>query len=395
MKKTFILTIVYVFAITQVIGQGIEFGHSWEEAQKKAKEENKIIFVDAYASWCGPCKRLAKKIFPLEEVGSFFNAHFINLKLDMEKPNAKAFRSKHPVGAYPTLFFIAPDGKVVHKVRGAPRTSDALIAQARLAFNKFDPTQDLQKQYESGARDKAFYLKYVTALRKSGKSTAKLLNEYLKMYPDLSSEEDLKFVFEATESCDSKAFDLLVKNKKPIRSLVGETQFRARVAEACQNTVSKAIDFKVEDLLREAKSKMKQHNPLEYDRFSIDADMQYYSALKDSKNYLKAAKKYVKKYTKHNLHKQYLTAHKIFKTFPLDKKVISYANKLLAKAADIGGRPEYLVLQSKLLFSLDKKKEALSAAKKALALAGEYGEKTNTIQQLIGTIQGKLNDENK
>jgi uncharacterized protein YyaL (SSP411 family) len=51
----------------------------------KAKKENKLIFVDAYASWCGPCKLMVKNIFPLKTVGDYYNSHFINAKIDMEK----------------------------------------------------------------------------------------------------------------------------------------------------------------------------------------------------------------------------------------------------------------------------------------------------------------------
>lgn len=51
----------------------------------KAEKENKLVFFDAYAVWCGPCKLMVKNIFPLETVGDFYNANFINVKIDMEK----------------------------------------------------------------------------------------------------------------------------------------------------------------------------------------------------------------------------------------------------------------------------------------------------------------------
>ena len=66
-------------------GQGMEFFHGkWEDALKMAQEQNKLIFVDSYTTWCGPCKRMSAQVFPKPEIGAFFNANFINVKMNME-----------------------------------------------------------------------------------------------------------------------------------------------------------------------------------------------------------------------------------------------------------------------------------------------------------------------
>ncbi len=65
---------------------GIQFtDEAWAAIVKKAKAENKIIFLDAYASWCGPCKLLQKNVFTRSDVGELFNKNFINVKVDMER----------------------------------------------------------------------------------------------------------------------------------------------------------------------------------------------------------------------------------------------------------------------------------------------------------------------
>lgn len=108
--------------------EGIQFKKiSFEQALKEAKASNKLIFMDAYAEWCGPCKYMAAKVFTSEEVGKLFNDKFINLKIDMEKGEGPALAAKYQVRAYPTLFFIDGDGKVVKKVLGA-QPADKLIA---------------------------------------------------------------------------------------------------------------------------------------------------------------------------------------------------------------------------------------------------------------------------
>lgn len=99
---------------------GIQFFHgTWKEALKKASKENKLIFLDAYASWCGPCKIMARNTFTDEKVGDFFNANFINVKMDMEKnADGRRLSGKYKLTAYPTLYFVNGSENVVHQELG-------------------------------------------------------------------------------------------------------------------------------------------------------------------------------------------------------------------------------------------------------------------------------------
>lgn len=98
---------------------GIQFFQgTFEDAKQLAKKENKLIFMDAYASWCGPCKLMTRKTFTREEVGLFFNKNFINLKIDMEKGEGPQLARKFGVRAYPTLIFINSRAEEVAKTVG-------------------------------------------------------------------------------------------------------------------------------------------------------------------------------------------------------------------------------------------------------------------------------------
>jgi len=98
---------------------GITFHEgNWESALAKAKKENKLIFLDVSASWCGPCKRLKKNTFPDERVGNYFNENFISVEVDGEIGEGVNLVQQYRVEGYPSLFFINGDGEVITKTMG-------------------------------------------------------------------------------------------------------------------------------------------------------------------------------------------------------------------------------------------------------------------------------------
>lgn len=98
---------------------GIKFFHgSLKEAKAKAKKENKLIFIDCYTTWCGPCKSMAKKTFVNKEVGEYYNKNFICLKMDMESGEGPTVASNYAVEAYPTYLFLDSKGEVKHRDLG-------------------------------------------------------------------------------------------------------------------------------------------------------------------------------------------------------------------------------------------------------------------------------------
>lgn len=98
---------------------GIQFHKgAWQEALATAKKENKLIFLDIYATWCGPCKRLKANTFSDAEVGKLYNQKFINVALDGEKGEGLELAKKYAVKSYPTLLFLDNSGTIVTQTGG-------------------------------------------------------------------------------------------------------------------------------------------------------------------------------------------------------------------------------------------------------------------------------------
>ncbi|MFD1257092.1 thioredoxin family protein [Mucilaginibacter terrae] len=86
---------------------------TWADALKQAAAQNKYIFVDAYATWCGPCKMLKATSFKNGKAAALFNQNFVNVALDMEKGSNPQLAQQWGMRAYPTLIIFDSKGKIV------------------------------------------------------------------------------------------------------------------------------------------------------------------------------------------------------------------------------------------------------------------------------------------
>jgi len=114
-----VLTAFRYYGTAEVAEGGIEFFQgTWKEALEKSKQENKPIFLDISASWCGPCKMLKRNTFSNKEVGAYFNERFVNVALDGEIGEGKDLANQLAIRGYPSLFVMDNNGKTLDATAG-------------------------------------------------------------------------------------------------------------------------------------------------------------------------------------------------------------------------------------------------------------------------------------
>lgn len=142
---------------------------SYEGALQKAKEENKLVFIDCYTTWCGPCKAMAEQILPLPEVGDYLNERFVCLQVDMEKGEGPFLAKKYAVDAYPTFLLLQADGSLKKRVVGAAFSGEDFVKRLKSAMGE-NSTEHLDSLYNQGVRSGGFMLSYLHALDAAGKT---------------------------------------------------------------------------------------------------------------------------------------------------------------------------------------------------------------------------------
>lgn len=194
-----------LLACTGLMAQdnGIKFieDKSWQELLTLARDKNQLIFLDCYTTWCGPCKAMAKEVFPLPEVGNFMNANFVNTKFDMEKGEGIDLNKKYKkyIPGYPTYLLINAKGEVVHQVAGY-NAAEKFITKIKDGLQERTWIMYAQK-YEAGQRDWPFVRTYLELLESAFQS-----EEIKKVVA-----ETLPRINQAAVSGDSSAYRIFRK----------------------------------------------------------------------------------------------------------------------------------------------------------------------------------------
>ena len=219
MKKFSIIitTIICISLSSTTFAQGIKFEEgTWALVKEKAKKENKLIFVDAFATWCGPCKWMAANVFTNDTVGKFYNANFINYTIDVEKGEGIAFAKEYAIKAMPTLLFINDKGEVVHRALGS-RESKSFVWLGEKALDPEKRITAWDKKYNSGKWDSDFLKRYLNELADAGETAGivEVSKEYFKTQSekDLLSLENFKLIVNYVNNIDDYTFKFLFKKR--------------------------------------------------------------------------------------------------------------------------------------------------------------------------------------
>ena len=233
--KRFALLFLIVFSASLYAQEvGIKFSKDslLSDALARSKKEGKLVFIDCYTSWCGPCKYLAKEIFTQKEVGDFYNSHFINLSFDMEKGEGIKIRTKYAVQAFPTLLFLNAEGETVHVGIGAG-DANMLIELAKTALDDTRNLLSISNKIKAGDKSiqtLAIYLKN----NNYASDKEALVNDYFKRATDDEklSKEAWDLFKDYITDIDNDQFQYFLKHRSAYEQKYGKKEVDSKIINA-------------------------------------------------------------------------------------------------------------------------------------------------------------------
>ncbi|PWS32241.1 thioredoxin family protein [Pedobacter paludis] len=158
MKKITVITMWSVMATNFLFAQnqtGIHFlnAKNMQEVLQMAKKENKAIFIDAFTTWCIPCRKMDDSTYTDQELGKYMNENFVSIKIQMDSTKnddesikswrsyAKTLEKQYSIYSYPSFIFLDVNGNLINKNGGLKRP----VAFQRLAKESLENDQRIKE----------------------------------------------------------------------------------------------------------------------------------------------------------------------------------------------------------------------------------------------------------
>lgn len=193
----------------------------------KAKKENKIVFIDAYASWCGPCKMMERNIFTKKSVGNYYNSNFVNARFDMEKGEGRDIAAKYGVRSYPTYLFLNGDGELISQNSGYMEES-LFLSMAQDVNSPNNKKGSLKDRFAKGEKDPEFLVNIMKLNSSTDFDFAKKASERYfetKKKTDELSKDDIGYLLFFLKSVEDSNYKVFTDRKAEIIKFLPENTY--------------------------------------------------------------------------------------------------------------------------------------------------------------------------
>ena len=388
--KNIILAFSFLISISGFAQDGIKFEQSnFKEILAKAKKEKKLIFLDAMASWCGPCKMMDKNVFSLKTVGDYYNSTFINAKIDMEKGEGLEIAKNYLVRSYPTYLFIDGDGQLITRNLGyMPENSFLEIGQEAQANIGIGET--IKARFEKGEKDPEFLAKIIQTYANSDYDLAKRASErYFKFKKAKEyTKDEIGYLIYFIKDVKDANYKNFVSDKAEIIKIVPEETYKDFGNQIMMSKImEEAIDEKSKRIKEE--QFLAQATPLigaEAAMKSLDQlKINYYELSDNFPLYEKTALKYYQNPDTFPA-TELLKAAWIFSEKATNKESLKIATTWAEKIVMQGETAENTYILAMLYYKSGKKNEAKIYAKYSAQLAKNSGKDASMAEKLLTQI---------
>jgi thioredoxin-like negative regulator of GroEL len=148
MKNT-LFSIVFLL-ISPIVFAQVYWVKDFEQAKALAEKQNKLILVDFWATWCGPCRKMDQDVWSQSEINEL-SKKFVMAKVDVDFDKATA--RKYAANAIPKMLILDPFGEIIDErtgyqaldgvqafLNGYPAEISQIVSQTKVVSSSDEPT---------------------------------------------------------------------------------------------------------------------------------------------------------------------------------------------------------------------------------------------------------------
>lgn len=352
----------------------------------KAKAEKKIVFLDAYAAWCGPCKLMERNVFTDKNVADYYNKNFINAHFDMEKGEGPSLASKYGIRSYPTLLFLNGEGEIVGKELGYIKTEEFLT----LGQKNNNPSlvnTNLKDEFLKGKLDQPALLNFINLYASKDPILAKQASEkyFANKKDKIFSGEEVNALLNFTQSVDDANYKVFAANKAEITKLLPEQNYiqfdnylkLMKLVTSATNEKTKTIDDA--KVLKEGEGLLPKEDLVK----SLNIyKLNYYISHENYSAYEKTALEYYKNPDEFNA-SELLAAASVFADKVTNPKSLQSASRWAEKVVMSSENFDSTSILASLYDKLGKKDEAKMFAGMAANFAKEENKEATKMIEIL------------
>lgn len=386
MKKLILLFCLVPIALSAQI----KFESSWEEALSKSRMTGKLIFLDAYAEWCEPCKEMEEYTFTDLEVANYYNSKFINVHLDMEDYPGVELAEDYSVGVFPSFLFINGNGEVVHRGCGAMDASQFLNL-GEDALTDSMTLKSLETRFDNGDRGADFMIDYLELLEDACLDAERFAADYLKNIELSKLTEETPWEVFAAYQWDifSREFQYLLNNRATFETSIGQREVNAKLYDTYLAQYQEV--FEAEELhdfgMRSLLHAFKDVSFTGSDTLKLMMNLHYAEFKESWEDYAGYAVELVGMTGMDDPEQLNELAWKFY-LFVENKNQLQIASSWAQQAVDKQPEPSIIDTYASLQFKLGNKKKAIELEKRALELAKELYDDISHYQYQLKKFEG-------
>ena len=368
---------------------------SLAEAISLANSDNKFLFLHITSQGCSPCQVLSKTLCSDANVANFYNEHFVNYMLDLDKREHNSFARIHNLSNEPALFYLNSGGQIVKRGATPPNTEELIVMaeealELKTRIEEKYNLEAMKDKYKHHFDSPDFLYDFAYMLKAYGEPHNTVVNQYLSTQTQnsLAHEKNRAFVYDFANSLENEAIDYFLNDIGHYKELIGGREINDKIKIAIYNSIIVAIKERDTNLFNKAMQVIADAHLHNSEAFSFYIKIAYFEGIKDWDNYSKETIKYFDTFNITDAELLHDAAEKFF-LYQDNKKRLNQAIEWIKLSIQIDESYLNNLTHARLMKKAGNCDAAKAAAVKAIEIANIRNEEATEAEKLIDTIDSR------